>query len=273
MPQMLIVHPTDLRAASEGAFDHALKLGLAERCRLALVHADGGADEAHDFDSFPRVRETLARWGLLADGAPKSAVADQLGLSVVKEEISAGDRKAALVNLLRNEEANLLVLGTRGLQGLRRVFEGSFSEPLARSARLPTLFVPNDADGFVDWRDGSVRLRNVLIPMARDPDGSGALTAALWLNDLLGQKAQFHVLHVTPPGSDSAHELDRWAAGGIVRQGAVVDTIIKVADEVDADLIVMATAGHKDFMDALRGSTTEEVLRRARRVLLAVPAD
>ena len=58
----------------------------------------------------------------------------------------------------------------------------------------------------------------------------------------------------------------------LVRQGPVVDTIAQVADELEADLIVMATAGHRNFLDALRGSTTEGVVRRARRALLAVPA-
>ncbi|MEI7932093.1 MAG: universal stress protein [Alphaproteobacteria bacterium] len=40
----------------------------------------------------------------------------------------------------------------------------------------------------------------------------------------------------------------------------------------NADLIVMATAGHDSVMDALRGSKTEQVLHRARRPLLTAPA-
>ena len=34
----------------------------------------------------------------------------------------------------------------------------------------------------------------------------------------------------------------------------------------------MATQGHLDFLDALRGSTAERVLRGARCAVLAVPA-
>jgi nucleotide-binding universal stress UspA family protein len=52
----------------------------------------------------------------------------------------------------------------------------------------------------------------------------------------------------------------------------VVDTIVATADQLDVDLIVMATEGRHGFLDALRGSTTEAVLRRAGRPLLAVPA-
>ena len=39
-----------------------------------------------------------------------------------------------------------------------------------------------------------------------------------------------------------------------------------------ADLIVMATEGHQGFLDAIRGSTTERVLRQAPCPVLAVPA-
>ena len=54
--------------------------------------------------------------------------------------------------------------------------------------------------------------------------------------------------------------------------GPVVDAITAEADATDADLVVMTTEGRHGFLDALRGSTTEAVLRRANRPLLAVPA-
>jgi nucleotide-binding universal stress UspA family protein len=54
--------------------------------------------------------------------------------------------------------------------------------------------------------------------------------------------------------------------------GEVVETILNASDEREADLIVMATRGHDGFVDALRGSTTERVLRGAKCPLLAVPA-
>jgi len=121
-------------------------------------------------------------------------------------------------------------------------------------------------------QDGSARLRNVLIPIADDPDASGAVAAALRLADLLDQDACFHLLHIGPPDAMPPHSLEGRLGNEIGRQGPLVDTIVEVADEVRADLIVMATAGHKGFLDALMGSTTEGVLRKARRALLAVPA-
>ena len=50
------------------------------------------------------------------------------------------------------------------------------------------------------------------------------------------------------------------------------DAIVRTAGDRKADLIVMATQGHNGFLDALRGSTTDQVVRRAPCPVLAVPA-
>jgi nucleotide-binding universal stress UspA family protein len=58
-----------------------------------------------------------------------------------------------------------------------------------------------------------------------------------------------------------------------VRTGDVVSTILEVAAEEKANLIAMPTGGHHGFLDAMRGSITERVLRHAPCPVFAVPAD
>lgn len=58
-----------------------------------------------------------------------------------------------------------------------------------------------------------------------------------------------------------------------LQHGDPVDVILATADEKQVDLIAMPTAGHHGFLDALRGSTTERVLRHAACPVLALPAD
>jgi nucleotide-binding universal stress UspA family protein len=57
-----------------------------------------------------------------------------------------------------------------------------------------------------------------------------------------------------------------------VVDGPIEETILRVAQDYHADMIAMPTAGHHGFLDALRGSTTELVLRRAPCPVLAIPA-
>jgi nucleotide-binding universal stress UspA family protein len=51
-----------------------------------------------------------------------------------------------------------------------------------------------------------------------------------------------------------------------------VDEILKAEANWRPDLMVLATQGHIGFLDALRGSTTERVLRGAHCPVLSVPA-
>jgi len=273
MERSLIVHPTDLLSDSEGAFFHALRLGLAVRSALTLVHVHTyDAEEVPPLEAFPRVRDTLTHWGLLPAGASQAEISEKLGLFVSKVEMLAFNAEAGLAKLLHDRHAAMVVLGTRGLTGLQRLRDPSFSEHLARDAKIPALFVPNDADGFVSSQDGTVHLKNVLVPVTDDPDPSRAVSVACGLVDLFGQDTHVHLLHVgragsMPPIADEGGQ----RISEIVRQGPVVETIVQVAEEISADLIVMATAGHKTLLDAVTGSTTEVVLREARRALLAVP--
>ena len=51
----------------------------------------------------------------------------------------------------------------------------------------------------------------------------------------------------------------------------MIQTIIDASNDTQADLIVMVTDGRNGFLDGLRGSHSERVLRQAGVPLLTVP--
>jgi nucleotide-binding universal stress UspA family protein len=55
-------------------------------------------------------------------------------------------------------------------------------------------------------------------------------------------------------------------------QGATAETIVREADRLNADLIVLGSHGHGAIRRALLGSVSEHVLHHARRPLLILPA-
>ena len=270
----LIIHATDLGPASHSAFRHALRVAVALKASLRLVHFhERDREQATPVDAFPHVRETLTRWGLLAPGAPSSAIADQLDLHVSKAEAVATRTASGLAGLMAKAAPDLIVLGTHGRDGIEAMRHGSIAETLTRHARTPALIVPSGAPGFVNDADGSVRLASVLAPVARSPDPTRAIAMANRIVHALGAEARFNLLHVEGAGREpppSRPEGGHYAV--MTRDGPVAQAIVDAADETSAELIVMATEGHNSLADALRGSTTEQVLRRAGRPLLAVPA-
>ena len=64
-----------------------------------------------------------------------------------------------------------------------------------------------------------------------------------------------------------------WQWNNIVKSGNVIDSIVHMASDMDTNLIVMSTDGRNGFLDALRGSHSERVLRRTPCPLLAIPVE
>jgi nucleotide-binding universal stress UspA family protein len=269
-----IFHPSDFSPGDEAAFLHAVKLALCAKAELDILHANPDAKEI-DWDDFPSVREALERWGLVAPGSSKEVVRN-LGLEVHKVKRSSDDPVRTILKYLNDHEPDLIVLATHQRCGLSRWINRSIAEPIARHSRLMTLFVPRRVVGFVSTENGSVHLRHILVPVDRAPEPQNGLDAAACIARALEcHQVHFTLLHVGEPDTAPCPERPvqpGWTFENKVVSGDVVDQILTTSEDHDADLIVMPTQGRDGFLDALRGSTTEQVLRAARCPVLAVPA-
>lgn len=268
-----IVHPTDFSATSMEAFYHALRIAVTMKSELCILHVSAAGDE-RDWTTFPLVRRALADWGLMNEHETQAAGCDRLGIKVSKIGLPPQPTLDGILTFLDQHPADLIVLATAARQGVARWLQGSVAEKLARHAKAPALFVPNQARGFVDPLRGEVHLKRVLIPVDREPQPAAAISTIMgFAHALAGIDVQERLLHVgkTPPEVKRHNEPHR-AVPVVTRRGDVVDSIIDAASDWKPDLIGMATAGHNGFLDALRGSTTERVLRRVPCPLLAVPA-
>jgi nucleotide-binding universal stress UspA family protein len=268
-----VFYPSDFLGEEEAAFEHALKLALAARGELSLMHVDAH-DEEFDWSLFPSVRVVLERWGVLPPGSHHSDVT-AAGLEVVKVHRRAPGVADAIHEHIASNLPDLVVLSTHQRSGLGRWLHRALAEPIARTAPAPTLFVPRRIHGFVNPRTGEARLATVLIPVDREPHPQPAIDAAAMVARTLGvTDLHFIFLHAgpesnvpvftVPPEPGWTSEVETW-------EGDPVDHILASAEANEADLIVMAKRGQRTVLDALRGSTTERVVRGARCPVLVVP--
>lgn len=268
-----IFHPSDFSEASEIAFVHALKIALVTHARLSMLHVTAGSNVG--WQDFPGVRDTLERWKLIPPGSPRSAVG-QLGLDIRKVITASRSPVKACLHYLAKHPADLIVLAVRHDKGHMRWLEKSVGEPIARGAGQMTLFLSHGVEGFVSREDGSVALRNILIPVASKPRPEPAMEAAVRLirNFQLSAGA-VTLLHV---GSAEGTRFVKfpntpgWTWNCVARTGDPVETILQTAAELAADLILMTTDGPDGFLDGLRGTTSERVLRQARCPVGNLPA-
>jgi len=272
-----VLHPTDLSESSHEAFTHALAIALYRQASLTVLHVVPPGAAVDAWDGSPAVRATLERWGLLAPGSPRSAVYEKLSLVVTKINVRGTDPLKAILSTLEREPRDLIVLATEGRHGLPRWLKPSLAEGVARRSKTMSLFVPHAGRGFVSREDGSISIRRILLPIDHEPDPAAAIAyasrAAVMSREEL---VEIHLLRVGRDVDWPALQLPelhsiRW--NRIHREGEVVDQIVRAATELPADLVVMGTEGAKGILGALGGSVTEQVVRRTRCPVLAVPAE
>jgi nucleotide-binding universal stress UspA family protein len=267
-----VLHPTDFSEASRVAFHHALKTAMLSRSQFTLLHVS--SDRSSAWSDFPGVRETLERWGVLPSGSAKSDVA-KLGIEVRKVMATEKEPVEAVINYEHDHQADLIVLATSQRDGRVRWLGSSVAEPVTRKAGEMTLLIPGDAEGFVDAANGAVKLNKILIPIAQTPSPQPALKMAARLVEHSNSTAgTFVVAHVGTANTMPATrypEVPGWEWQKDLRSGPVIEGIVNAAKEHEADLIVMATDGRNGFLDGIRGSHSERVLRTCATPLMTVP--
>jgi nucleotide-binding universal stress UspA family protein len=106
------------------------------------------------------------------------------------------------------------------------------------------------------------------------------------------QRASVTVLHVVPPQVSAGAMTTKWEEGGktlasaiqslqldpnhvsaMLRQGDPKDVVCKVAEEIDADLIIMGSRGLKRLQSILENSVSQYVFQLSSRPMLLVKDD
>jgi nucleotide-binding universal stress UspA family protein len=297
-----ILCPTDLSDIAPRAFDHAVALARFHQAEIELAYVSepllagpvAPASNPPWVVLDPAVRGRLES-ALEALASPAGA----LGIPV-RIEVHEGRVVPEILERARAWPADVLVMGTHGRGGFERWILGSVTEKVLRKAPCPVLTVPPPASGI--HPESSVLFRRIVCPV----DFSGASLTALGYALKLAEEscAEITVLHVLEwlvedePGAKIAgfdvpefrRYLERDARDRLkkvvpedahnwcrpreeVVGGRPGREVLRVAEEVRADLVVMGVRGRSAVDLALFGSTTQHVVRGARCPVLVVHTD
>lgn len=138
-----ILFPTDFSTCSDAGLSHATALAKESGAKLIVLHVEEpppayGAGEMYYGVPDPD-NPTLRR--MLADVKPTDS-------SVPYEHrLVIGDPASEIVAVADEEKVDLIVLGTHGRTGLKRLLMGSVAEAVVRKATCPviTFKAPHDA--------------------------------------------------------------------------------------------------------------------------------
>jgi nucleotide-binding universal stress UspA family protein len=136
-----ILVATDFSADAERALDWALELAKPIGAQIHVLHAYyiDIPVSVHGFLAFPDDAVSRARAGAQAR---LEGLAQRLApITAIQTHLSVLDPVTAILELANSLPADLIVMGTRGLSGIKHVIFGSVAECTVRLSACPVLTV------------------------------------------------------------------------------------------------------------------------------------
>ena len=204
--------------------------------------------------------------------------------------LRSGNPLYGIITAARERASDLIVIGTRGYTGAKRVLLGSTAERVVRHALCPVLTVPARTTPERTSKMPLLDLKKILVPIDFSKTSKAALPwAASLATDSGSQLILLHVMEkfpidyvlgrdlmnewLTPFMKQAEAELEIIAGklnksqaldtSAIVRGGKPFREICNVARILGAGLIVLTTRGYTGLKNVWLGSTAERVVRHA----------
>jgi len=297
-----ILFPTDFSPHARSALKYAAAFARAGNGRIILLSVQTGKVPANLMTLPDHVFEDQEKhWLIDMRREVKSILTDPIvtGLEV-EPVIVEGEPADEIAKAIRHYDIDLVTVVTHGRRGLARALFGSTAEEIIAEAPCPVLTARPPQHDFVHHRGGKteIRLNRVLLATNFRPSAIPATNVARELVDRTG--AESHVVYVIgdyfeqisimfPEEGTSAlsrmradvkERMEAFASErgrkikAHVAEGRPYAEIVRLAAEIDADLIVIGTTVHASLFGGAPqlGSEIERVVRNSPCPVLCVPS-
>lgn len=203
-----------------------------------------------------QVKKKLEEWG---------SILDEKGINHDKR-LLYGNPYDQITQQIIHEEADLIVMGSRGASGLKEIFVGSNAERVIRFASCPVIVVKGETH--------VNEIRNITFATDGSKEVDTIVDQVKWIQKLL--KMKIHLLKIRTLEFETEEEnhetLHRFAQrNGISNytinsfQASLPDVgIIEFARQIHSGLIIVATHGNKGLKHIIGGSWSENVVNESK---------
>ncbi len=284
-PLTRVLAAVDFSEPARAAFEHALALCQANDAELSLVHA---VPKDRTFQS--RSRERNAMIAGLRQRAEAAGVR-------FKASVQHGDPAGVILLHARARRPDLIVLGTHQRAGFDRLRHGSVAETVSRRATQPVLIVPASDrnktaisvpsfDSIVVAVDFSAPSISAVEKALSWANANGRVTLVHAVPGIPLASASRYTYHLSEPEYQRLLVRDAWrrlqdilsaearAERNVHARVVIGDPsteVVRVATDVDADLILVGVSSRGVIGRHIFGSTVARVIRTAGRPVLAIP--
>ncbi|MDA0197094.1 MAG: universal stress protein [Bacteroidetes bacterium] len=180
-------------------------------------------------------------------------------------KITFGNPFHQIEDEMANNPADLIIMGSRGSTGAAEVLLGSNAEKVVRNSQVPVMVLHSK----IKLND----IKDIVFASSFLESDDNLAKHLLTLQDFFD--ANLHLLKVNTPAYFAPTRYDRRKMEEFVKDNSLKHTTINIyndeqeeigirhfAEDIDADLIAMATHGRKGLGHFLLGSVTEDVANR-----------
>jgi nucleotide-binding universal stress UspA family protein len=291
-----ILVPLDGSELAEVALPYAEELAGKLGSEVTLLHVCESAEAQYHHMHQLYIQKMV---GATKRGAKKYLEKSDNKAITVRSAILSGHPAEQIVDFAEKQHIDLIVIATHGWSGIRRWVLGSVADKVVRATKQPVALIRAKGVHHHTFAEGT--LNKTLLPL----DGSKESEAVIpYVEELASRlKGEVVLLHVVPapspvfavpgetvqiPNTQAEVELLKVNAGSYlekvtnslkdkhikvrseVRVGNTAHEIIKLADEVQADLVAMSTHGWSGISRWALGSTADKVLNGGNTPLLLV---
>lgn len=173
-----------------------------------------------------------------------------------------------VAEVAEKHDADLIVMGSNGVDGLEEIFIGSNTERVVRTSDVPVLVIKgNEAEDFDP--------KNFVFACDFEKESVPALKKAQKMAKILGSK--LHMVYINTPGDEFLSTTDAQSKIDAFLKEANIDLTVEIFndytvekgvlnynDEVDADLIGIPTHGRRGLSHFFMGSIGEDIANHAK---------
>jgi nucleotide-binding universal stress UspA family protein len=269
-----ILVPTDFSVQAQIAIDLAGQIAKKTGATIKLVHVYeypiATAYTTLDVGGPDPVEGELARE--MVDKSKKQLEEEvkklsEAGISV-EQELKMGNPFINLSEELKDEDMDLVVMGSKGATGLEETLIGSNTEKVVRYARCPVISVKQPVS--------ITTIKNIVFAANYKEMDEKLLAALEKLQSLFGATIHFvriNTLNNFEPDSYTKRRMKEWVRNNkfddftlrIYNDIEEEDGIIHYAEEIHADMLALGTHGRTGLGRLFSGSLAEDVVNHSKR--------
>ncbi|MEJ8757188.1 universal stress protein [Pontibacter sp. H259] len=273
-----ILVPTDFSEEAEYAFEVAINIARRTGAAIKLLHvvdmpSSASFSATGDVTYHDNMEQLYIMRMLEATKSRMSKLLNKVNHSGVEvvQEVDVASIIGKIQYVIEHDKVDLVVMGSKGSSGLDEFLVGSNTEKVVRTANCPVLTVKE--------RQPDFDVKEIVLASNFKREISRAIEAFKFFQKLFD--ARLHLVYINTPGafesssnlrSKLSYTAEKYGLQNytinVYNDTVEEDGILHFAEDLNADLIMLATHGRTGLSHLLSGSIAEDLVNHTSRPVL-----